>query len=112
SFFGHPPPTRIYTLSLHDALPISRRAPPGRRASPPLPARSLKRPACRVREPWRRGRAVSSWIDPARFQRRCDLVDARDERGLAERDALRVRELPDTVESVVQLVGETRADLV
>src|SRR5438045_7773607 len=25
SFFNHPAPTEIYTLSLHDALPISRR---------------------------------------------------------------------------------------
>src|SRR5438477_12829568 len=31
-FFNHPAPTEIYTLSLHDALPIS---PPRRTGSPP-----------------------------------------------------------------------------
>src|SRR5437879_13866224 len=31
-FFNHPPPTEIYTLSLHDALPISTR-PDQRRGS-------------------------------------------------------------------------------
>src|SRR5437764_14517958 len=38
-FFNHPAPTEIYTLSLHDALPIShcRRAPFGIRAVPAGP---------------------------------------------------------------------------
>src|SRR5437763_13543109 len=35
-FFNHPAPTEIYTLSLHDALPISFRTdrPPGKRRRP------------------------------------------------------------------------------
>src|SRR5262249_56631550 len=28
-FFNHPPPTELYTLSLHDALPISAKLPDG-----------------------------------------------------------------------------------
>src|SRR5205807_8478618 len=35
--FTHPPPTEIYTLSLHDALPIS-----PARAQPALPARQAR----------------------------------------------------------------------
>src|SRR5688500_19670637 len=47
------PPSRIYTLSLHDALPISRRAAPGdaaarqahrRRGAAPLPQLLRRRP--------------------------------------------------------------------
>src|SRR5699024_11421036 len=50
-FFPHTAPTAIYPLSLHDALPISRTAPPAggscRRASAPSPARSAPRcPRC------------------------------------------------------------------
>src|SRR5205823_13921663 len=35
-FFNDPPPTEIYTLSLHDALPISHRPGAGRRGPPRL----------------------------------------------------------------------------
>src|SRR5439155_17966375 len=34
-FFNHPPTPAIYTLSLHDALPISLTGPAGRREEPP-----------------------------------------------------------------------------
>src|SRR5437660_12681956 len=43
-FFNHPPTTAIYTLSLHDALPISRRTPRPtrcrRRSGRPSPSRA------------------------------------------------------------------------
>src|SRR5689334_23657082 len=42
-FFNDPAPTDIYTLSLHDALPIWRAAPrPGRPAPPAAPARPAR----------------------------------------------------------------------
>src|SRR5207248_10197548 len=40
--FNHPPPTQIYTLSLHDALPISR-AGRGHRPDPRHEARQVPR---------------------------------------------------------------------
>src|SRR5438552_9048146 len=47
-YFNDPAPTEIYTLSLHDALPISRArghlAPGLRRAAPPRPHRPPARP--------------------------------------------------------------------
>src|SRR5437879_13658150 len=46
SFFSnHPPTTEIYTLSLHDALPISRA--PSRRAPRPGRAAGVRRPSRR-----------------------------------------------------------------
>src|SRR5438552_8704509 len=39
-FFNHPPPTALYTLSLHDALPISRHVPTSRPARPRVAASS------------------------------------------------------------------------
>src|SRR5690606_41711953 len=44
-FFNHPPTTEIYTLSLHDALPISIRADSGRTISfgGKMPWRSISR---------------------------------------------------------------------
>src|SRR5947199_6393985 len=35
-FFNHPPPPEIYTLSLHDALPISQAISSGQQALQPL----------------------------------------------------------------------------
>src|SRR5438132_2796466 len=40
-FFNHPATTEIYTLSLHDALPISR-APAGERRADPHPGRCAR----------------------------------------------------------------------
>src|SRR5205807_10651690 len=45
SFINRTPTTQIYTLSLHDALPIFGRA----RQSPPVPARRSRRVAVRPR---------------------------------------------------------------
>src|SRR5207249_7339656 len=44
-FFNHPPPTQTYTLSLHDALPISpaRGRPFSPRAATPRPRRPARR---------------------------------------------------------------------
>src|SRR5256885_9983926 len=50
-FFNDTATTEIYTLSLHDALPIS--APsgrPARRSAPGSPSRSGRRPGCRSEE--------------------------------------------------------------
>src|SRR5438445_13820968 len=46
-FFTHTAPTEIYTLSLHDALPISGRRPPLRRAGADR-GRDLRLPRLRV----------------------------------------------------------------
>src|SRR5439155_21144640 len=43
-FFHDPPPTELYTLSLHDALPISRSAPVLRAALPAGRLPPLRRP--------------------------------------------------------------------
>src|SRR5438132_9739077 len=50
-FFNDPSTTEIYTLSLHDALPISRRRSPraGRRNRPPGSPRPRRPPSCRHR---------------------------------------------------------------
>src|SRR5205823_15091070 len=44
-FFSDPAPPEIYTLSLHDALPISRRRPASPPRAPPRPRRPARRPA-------------------------------------------------------------------
>src|SRR5207247_3584972 len=51
------------------------------------------------------------WIDPARLARSGDLVDARDERCVAQGQPALVRQLPDAVERVRELVREPAADL-
>src|SRR5206468_10913213 len=43
-FFNHPAPTELYTLSLHDALPISLRPAPGR--APSWRSSCCGRPRC------------------------------------------------------------------
>src|SRR5207253_9066165 len=53
-FFNDPPTTEIYTLSLHDALPIlSTRAPKPPRISPPAIRRPPRRPAPAAVAGWR-----------------------------------------------------------
>src|SRR5258708_31549818 len=42
-FFNDTATTEIYTLSLHDALPICRSCPSNRRNSPPIPIPSTRR---------------------------------------------------------------------
>src|SRR5438045_7674048 len=61
-FFHSPPPTETYTLSLHDALPISS-ARPMRRASrrrPRPPARRARRRASRPDPPDRKSTRLNS----------------------------------------------------
>src|SRR5207249_12079692 len=69
-FFFSPPtaPTEIYTLSLHDALPILRR---GRRAGGGRPALDARHPRHRVRARWRpeRERRVPQPPQPGRGRR-------------------------------------------
>src|SRR2546430_1307038 len=45
-FFNDTATTEIYTLSLHDALPISARSPPGRRGAARTPALAPLRSSC------------------------------------------------------------------
>src|SRR5215216_7203643 len=47
-FFNDTATTEIYTLSLHDALPISRRLPPPRAATGPAVRRRRRAPAAAV----------------------------------------------------------------
>src|SRR2546427_1535648 len=51
-FFNDTATTEIYTLSLHDALPISATAPETRGGCPPPPRRAQSRLSC-PRAPWR-----------------------------------------------------------
>src|SRR5436190_2905556 len=46
-FFNDTATTEIYTLSLHDALPISPRRAAAARGGPPWSSRTARRPACR-----------------------------------------------------------------
>src|SRR5207247_2724972 len=62
--------TAIYTLSLHDALPISRRSPPAALAPPPPPP-GAGRPS--PRRP-RAGRRTRSEEHTSELQSRVDLV--------------------------------------
>src|SRR6266581_3833814 len=60
-FFNNTATTEIYTLSLHDALPISGRSRPGRRGRPRPACGSARRPSsgarpARGRARWRAGR--------------------------------------------------------
>src|SRR2546429_7624810 len=55
-FFNDTATTEIYTLSLHDALPISRRTKP-RRSSPEHPRRSIQ--SWRLASDWVHLRAIS-----------------------------------------------------
>src|SRR5436190_14449402 len=59
-FFTDPATTEIYTLSLHDALPISPRRPAARRI------RRARRP-----RPGRRGRTAADPRHPHRYRRGC-----------------------------------------
>src|SRR3712207_7636761 len=66
-FFNDTATTEIYTLSLHDALPISppeerQRAPPAGLACPSVPGRLRDASPSRPRPPWS-GRARSSAAD-------------------------------------------------
>src|SRR5437870_7006162 len=45
-FFNDPPTTEIYTLSLHDALPISRSRPAAASASGSTPSRMVRAARC------------------------------------------------------------------
>src|SRR2546427_12023574 len=56
-FFNDTATTEIYTLSLHDALPISRGAEPG--LDPPRPAARRERARRRAARDVRRGAAVA-----------------------------------------------------
>src|SRR5206468_11391879 len=71
-FFNDPAPTDIYTLSLHDALPIcpDARARPGgwKASSPTSPARSARRSG------WRRSTSTRSEEHTSELQSRSDLV--------------------------------------
>src|SRR5438105_15324942 len=71
-FFTDPPPTEIYTLSLHDALPISWRTFttvwPASRSQLSLPA-GRGQPICRSRSAMRRSEEHTSEL-----QSRVDLV--------------------------------------
>src|SRR6266481_2690712 len=62
-FFNYTATTEIYTLSLHDALPISRAPRP---ATAPT---SASRPPCTATSPRRPGAAVPSTISPPRITR-------------------------------------------
>src|SRR5437870_13782088 len=58
-FFKAPPTTDIYTLSLHDALPIWRRPPASRPRPVPFPASTAAR--CRPPDNARAARCCGRW---------------------------------------------------
>src|SRR5215469_796428 len=63
-FFNDPAPTEIYTLSLHDALPISRRPPISMTGTPPSAGRGRgRRPARRGRRDRKSTRLNSSHVE-------------------------------------------------
>src|SRR6266849_9675795 len=66
-FFNDTATTEIYTLSLHDALPISPRAPPSPQGSAsrrPTPDRLEPTPPCRITRPMRAVASNASFSDP------------------------------------------------
>src|SRR5204862_7138841 len=63
-FFNDTAPPEIYTLSLHDALPISI----------PFPTAAARRPRSRIRRPRRPARARRSEEHTSELQSRRDLV--------------------------------------
>src|SRR5438034_3075039 len=71
--FNHPPTTEIYTLSLHDALPISRAPRPGRGSAAPSPACSSTRAPRPPRSP-RAARPERSEEHTSELQSHSDLV--------------------------------------
>src|SRR6266511_2157783 len=81
-FFNDPAPTEIYTLSLHDALPIS---PPGSRPVAFRPATGVGgRPQrqARLLDPWVLAVAAATWLEALRYDGFCCPADHRYRYGL------------------------------
>src|SRR3712207_7900535 len=68
-FFNDTATTEIYTLSLHDALPISRASEGGRRAAPARTRRSRSPRRCRRGRRWGSSRAPGRGARPRETSR-------------------------------------------